>query len=167
MSDSFIVCFELICFLCQNSCLFLFHLLLCLLSLLSSLSFVSFLDSFYFHFPSLVITPPTPMSPVHLSPVQTEMCVYSDVFLCKLPAVLRCVTALLAVTVEGEEAAGVGEETEESRTPRSSSSSSPFSSALRSSSSPSYSSSLLSTGFLLFYTLAMALLYTLYCHLLA
>ncbi|XP_049423975.1 leucine-rich repeat and calponin homology domain-containing protein 4 isoform X1 [Epinephelus fuscoguttatus] len=82
---------------------------------------------------------------------ETDMCVSSDVLLCKLPAVLRCVTAVLA-TEEGE--------TAEDQSPRHSSPSSSSSSA--SSSSPS----LLSTDFLLFYCVAMALLYVLYCYLL-
>ncbi|XP_073330863.1 leucine-rich repeat and calponin homology domain-containing protein 4 isoform X1 [Pagrus major] len=77
---------------------------------------------------------------------EMDVCVCSDVLLCKLPAVLRCVTALLAVEV--------GETAEEP-------------SPLHSSpSSPSSSSSLLSTDFLLFYCAAMALLYVLYCYLL-
>ncbi|XP_041738206.2 leucine-rich repeat and calponin homology domain-containing protein 4 isoform X1 [Coregonus clupeaformis] len=33
---------------------------------------------------------------------ETEVCVFSDVFLCKLPAVLRCVEALVKCEVEGE-----------------------------------------------------------------
>ncbi|KAG8006330.1 Leucine-rich repeat and calponin-like proteiny domain-containing protein 1 [Nibea albiflora] len=78
---------------------------------------------------------------------ETDVCVCSDVLLCKLPAVLRCVTALLAVEV-GEPA--------EDQSPRLSSPSS----------SSSSSSSLLSTDFLLFYCAAMALLYVLYCYLL-
>lgn len=78
------------------------------------------------------------------SPVQTEVCVCSDVLLCKLPNVLRCVTALLAV--EGEE----------KDRPR-----------LHSSPEASSSStSLLSADFLLFYCAVMALLYVLYCYLL-
>lgn len=76
---------------------------------------------------------------------QMDVCVCSDVLLCKLPAVLRCVTALLAV---------VGETVEEPPSFHSSPS------------SPSSSSSLLSTDFLLFYCAAMALLYVLYCYLL-
>lgn len=68
----------------------------------------------------------------------------SDVLLCKLPATLRCVAALLAVK---------GEEPVEDGPPRHSSPSS----------SPS---SPLSTDFLLFYCVAMALLYILYCYLL-
>ncbi|KAM4612268.1 leucine-rich repeat and calponin homology domain-containing protein 4 isoform 2-T2 [Polymixia lowei] len=83
---------------------------------------------------------------------ETEVCVCSDVFLCKLPAVLRCVTALLAT------AAGPGEGEAGETTCHS-----PSMSSLSSSSS---SSSPLSTGFLLFYCLAMALLYALYCYLL-
>lgn len=75
--------------------------------------------------------------------VQTDVCACSDVLLCKLPAVLRCVTALLAV--EGEAVA-------EDPLPRCS--------------SPLSSSSLLSTDFLLFYCAAMALLYIFYCYLL-
>ncbi|XP_034413132.1 leucine-rich repeat and calponin homology domain-containing protein 4 isoform X2 [Cyclopterus lumpus] len=79
-----------------------------------------------------------------LGVTETGMCACSDVLLCKLPAVLRCVTALLA--------AGWGE-TAEDRSPRHS--------------SPSWSSSSpLSTDFLLFYCAAMALLYVLYCYLL-
>nr|XP_033962020.1 leucine-rich repeat and calponin homology domain-containing protein 4 isoform X3 [Pseudochaenichthys georgianus] len=78
---------------------------------------------------------------------ERDVCVCSDVLLCKLPAVLRCVRALLA--------AGGGE-TGEDQSPRHSSPSSP---------SPS-SSSLLSTDFLLFYCAVMALLYVLYCYLL-
>ncbi|KAF7657184.1 hypothetical protein LDENG_00030670 [Lucifuga dentata] len=81
---------------------------------------------------------------------ETEVCVCSDVLLCKLPAVLRCVTALLAVG---------GGETVEDQPPRRSSSSSP--------SSSSSSSSLLSTDFLLFYCVAMTLLYALYCYVLS
>ncbi|KAL7375923.1 hypothetical protein ABVT39_026694 [Epinephelus coioides] len=81
---------------------------------------------------------------------ETDMCVSSDVLLCKLPAVLRCVTAVLA-TEEGE--------TAEDQSPRHSSPSSSSSSA------SSSSSSLLSTDFLLFYCVAMALLYVLYCYL--
>ncbi|XP_030018017.1 leucine-rich repeat and calponin homology domain-containing protein 4 isoform X2 [Sphaeramia orbicularis] len=77
---------------------------------------------------------------------EMDMCVCSDVLLCKLPAVLRCVTALLALQV-GEPA--------EDRSPRPS--------PPPPSSSPS---SLLSTDFLLFYCVAMALLYVLYCYLL-
>lgn len=76
------------------------------------------------------------------SPVQTEVCVCSDVLLCKLPNVLRCVTALLAV--EG------GEKDRSHSSPEASSS----------------STSLLSADFLLFYCAAMALLYVLYCYLL-
>ncbi|XP_044040697.1 leucine-rich repeat and calponin homology domain-containing protein 4 isoform X1 [Siniperca chuatsi] len=79
---------------------------------------------------------------------ETDMCVCSDVLLCKLPSVLRCVTALLVV--EGGEMA-------EDQSPRHSSPSS----------SSSSSSSLLSTDFLLFYCAAMALLYVLYCYLLS
>ncbi|XP_039996210.1 leucine-rich repeat and calponin homology domain-containing protein 4 isoform X2 [Xiphias gladius] len=79
---------------------------------------------------------------------ETDVCVCSDVLLCKLPAVLRCVTALLAVERGGME---------EDHSPCHSSPSS----------SSSLSSSLLSTDFLLFYCVAMALLYVLYCYLLA
>lgn len=68
--------------------------------------------------------------------VQPEMCVCSDVLLCKLPAVLRCVAALLAVEPEEDRA------------------------------SPASSSSLLSADFLLFYCSVMALLYAIYCYLL-
>ncbi|KAK9524386.1 hypothetical protein VZT92_016784 [Zoarces viviparus] len=75
---------------------------------------------------------------------ETDMCACSDVLLCKLPAVLRCVTALLPTR---------GGEPGEDRSPRHS--------------SPSWSSSsLLSADFLLFYSAAMALLYVLYCYLL-
>ena len=83
------------------------------------------------------------------SPVQTEVCVCSDVLLCKLPAVLRCVTALLAV-----EAGETAEDTP------------PNHSSPASSSSSSSPSSLLSTDFLLFYCAVMALLYIIYCYLL-
>lgn len=83
--------------------------------------------------------------PLCVCPVQKDVCVCSDVLLCKLPAVLRCVTALLAV--EG----GVMAE-DQSRRHSSPSSPSP--------------SSLLSTDFLLFYCAAMAMLYVLYCYLL-
>ncbi|XP_062300337.1 leucine-rich repeat and calponin homology domain-containing protein 4 isoform X1 [Scomber scombrus] len=77
---------------------------------------------------------------------EKDMCVCSDVLLCKLPAVLRCVTALLA-TEQG------GAVEEKSPCHSSPSSSSSF-------------SSLLSTDFLLFYCVAMVLLYVLYCYLL-
>ncbi|XP_035531601.1 leucine-rich repeat and calponin homology domain-containing protein 4 [Morone saxatilis] len=76
---------------------------------------------------------------------EMDVCVCSDVLLCKLPAVLRCVTALLAAE---------GGETAEDHSPR------------HSSPSPSSSSSPLSTDFLLFYCAVMALLYVLYCYLL-
>lgn len=79
---------------------------------------------------------------------ETEVCVCSDVLLCKLPTVLRCVTALLATEV-GEMA--------DDRSPNHSS---------PASSSSSSSTSLLSTDFLLFYCAAMALLYVLSCYLL-
>ncbi|XP_070295797.1 LOW QUALITY PROTEIN: leucine-rich repeat and calponin homology domain-containing protein 4 [Salvelinus sp. IW2-2015] len=65
---------------------------------------------------------------------ETEVCVLSDVYLCKLPAVLRCVEALVKCEVEGD---------------------TPYSPC----------SSLLSEGFLIFYSLVMILLYTLYYHL--
>ncbi|KAI3375864.1 hypothetical protein L3Q82_004140 [Scortum barcoo] len=78
---------------------------------------------------------------------EMDMCASSDVLLCKLPAVLRCVAALLAMEVG---------ETAEDQSPRHSSPSS----------SSSSSSSLLSTDFLFFYCAAMALLYVLYCYLL-
>ncbi|KAM7365966.1 hypothetical protein PAMP_015441 [Pampus punctatissimus] len=78
---------------------------------------------------------------------ETDMCVCSDVLLSKLPAVLRCVTALLA--------AGGATDTVEEKSPRHSSSS-----------SSSSFSSLLSTDFLFFYCASMALLYVLYCYLL-
>ncbi|XP_072231934.1 leucine-rich repeat and calponin homology domain-containing protein 4 isoform X2 [Leuresthes tenuis] len=80
---------------------------------------------------------------------ETEVCVSSDVLLCKLPAVLRCVTALLAV-----EAGETAEDTP------------PNHSSPASSSSSSSPSSLLSTDFLLFYCAVMALLYIIYCYLL-
>uniref|UniRef100_A0A3Q3X795 Calponin-homology (CH) domain-containing protein n=1 Tax=Mola mola TaxID=94237 RepID=A0A3Q3X795_MOLML len=73
---------------------------------------------------------------------EMDLCVCSDVLLCKLPAVQRCVTALLAVG---------SEEAVEKQSPRHS--------------SPSSSSSLLTTDFLLFYCAAMALFYILYCYL--
>lgn len=78
-----------------------------------------------------------------MCPVQMDVCVCSDVLLCKLPAVLRCVTALLAIKAE---------ESAEDQLSRHS--------------SPPSVSSLLSTDFLLFYCAAMALLYVLYCYLL-
>ncbi|KAM9717280.1 leucine-rich repeat and calponin homology domain-containing protein 4-like [Menidia menidia] len=78
---------------------------------------------------------------------ETEVCAFSDVLVCKLPAVLRCVTALLAV-----EAGQTAEDTP----PSSPSAAPPSSSSL----------SLLSIDFLLFYCAAMALLYTVYCYLL-
>uniref|UniRef100_A0A8C4HR61 Disease resistance R13L4/SHOC-2-like LRR domain-containing protein n=1 Tax=Dicentrarchus labrax TaxID=13489 RepID=A0A8C4HR61_DICLA len=89
---------------------------------------------------------PRSVSIIHIpSPAVTDVCVCSDVLLCKLPAVLRCVTALLAAE---------GGETAEDHSPR------------HSSPSPSSSSSPLSTDFLLFYCAVMALLYILYCYLL-
>lgn len=78
---------------------------------------------------------------------ETDVCVCSDVLLCKLPAVSRCVAALLDVGERGE--------TAEERSP-----------CRSSPSSSSSSSSLLSTDFLFFYCAAMALLYVLYCYLL-
>ncbi|KAG7497251.1 leucine-rich repeat and calponin-likey domain-containing protein 4 isoform X1 [Solea senegalensis] len=84
---------------------------------------------------------------------EMDMCVCSDVLLCKLPAVLRCVTALSAAA----STAAVGEMAEDGGSVRRPSPSS-------SSSSPS--SSLLSSDFLFFYCAAMALLYVLYCYLL-
>ncbi|XP_030579109.1 leucine-rich repeat and calponin homology domain-containing protein 4 isoform X2 [Archocentrus centrarchus] len=77
---------------------------------------------------------------------ETEVCMCSDVLLCKLPNVLRCVTALLAM--EGEEMVK----------DQSHCHSSPAASSL--------STSLLSADFLLFYCAAMALLYILCCYLL-
>ncbi|KAM6909067.1 leucine-rich repeat and calponin homology domain-containing protein 4 [Xenentodon cancila] len=79
---------------------------------------------------------------------ESELCVCSDVLLCKLPAVLRCVTALLAVEVGGT----VEESPAHQSSPSSLSSSSP--------------SSPLSADFLLFYCVVMALLYVIYCCLL-
>ncbi|KAL0188502.1 hypothetical protein M9458_015601 [Cirrhinus mrigala] len=74
-----------------------------------------------------------------------ELCLASDILCSKLPAVHRCVTALLAI-------AGGEEEVNEDN----------------SGTSPSVSpSSPFSTGFLLFYSLLMALLYLFYCHLIA
>ncbi|XP_056298149.1 leucine-rich repeat and calponin homology domain-containing protein 4 isoform X2 [Pseudoliparis swirei] len=75
---------------------------------------------------------------------EADVCACSDVLLCKLPAVLRCVEALPAAA----------EDRSSSSSPR------------HASPSWSSSSSPLSTGFLLFYCAAMALLYGLYCYLL-
>lgn len=75
---------------------------------------------------------------------EMELCLASDILRSKLPAVLRCVTGLLAK-------AGDEEVTEDKNT------TSPFVSP----------SSPFSTGFLLFYSLLMALLYLLYCNLIA
>ncbi|XP_029939798.1 leucine-rich repeat and calponin homology domain-containing protein 4 isoform X2 [Salarias fasciatus] len=83
-----------------------------------------------------------------LGVTETEVCVCSDVLLCNVPAVLRCVTALLTVESGGT----LGDEDK-----------SPHPSLPASSSS---SSSPLSTDFLLFYCAAMVLLYILYCYLL-
>ncbi|XP_030635537.1 leucine-rich repeat and calponin homology domain-containing protein 4 [Chanos chanos] len=70
---------------------------------------------------------------------EMELCVVSDVLCCRLSAVQRCVEALLLLGGDG-----AAEEVErDSRSP------------------------LLPTGFLLFYCVIMALLYLLYCHLLA
>ncbi|XP_014831628.1 PREDICTED: leucine-rich repeat and calponin homology domain-containing protein 4-like [Poecilia mexicana] len=74
---------------------------------------------------------------------ESEVCVCSDVLLCKLPSVLRCVTALLAVEEEC-----------------------PTHHWAPASSTSSSSSSLLSPDFLLFYCCVMALLYAAYCCLL-
>ncbi|XP_016144555.1 leucine-rich repeat and calponin homology domain-containing protein 4 isoform X1 [Sinocyclocheilus grahami] len=76
---------------------------------------------------------------------EMELCLASDILCSKLPAVHRCVTALLAI-------AGGEEEVNEDNcgTSPSVSPSSPF-----------------STSFLLFYSLLMALLYLFYCHLIA
>lgn len=78
---------------------------------------------------------------VCLSLSQMELCLASDILCSKLPAVHRCATALLAI------AGGEKEEVNEDKngTSPSVSPSSPF-----------------STGFLLFYSLLMALLYMLY-----
>ncbi|KAK7170030.1 hypothetical protein R3I94_000312 [Phoxinus phoxinus] len=74
---------------------------------------------------------------------EMELCLASDVLCSKIPAVHRCATALLAI--EEEE---VNED--------------------KNATSPSVSpSSPLSSGFLLFYSLLMALLYLLYCQLIA
>ncbi|XP_053272018.1 leucine-rich repeat and calponin homology domain-containing protein 4 isoform X1 [Pleuronectes platessa] len=80
---------------------------------------------------------------------ETDVCAYSDVLLCKLPVVLRCVAALLAA-----DGGGMAEDH------------SPCHSSPSSSSPSSSSSSLLSTDFLLFYCAVMALLYVFYCYLL-
>ncbi|XP_042616755.1 leucine-rich repeat and calponin homology domain-containing protein 4-like isoform X3 [Cyprinus carpio] len=72
---------------------------------------------------------------------EMELCLASDILCRKLPAVHRCVTALLAI-------AGGEEEVNEDNT----------------GTSPSVSpTSPFSTGFLLFYSLLMALLYLFYC----
>uniref|UniRef100_A0A1A8HKL6 Leucine-rich repeats and calponin homology (CH) domain containing 4 n=1 Tax=Nothobranchius korthausae TaxID=1143690 RepID=A0A1A8HKL6_9TELE len=76
---------------------------------------------------------------------ETKVCVCSDVLLCKLPAVLRCVKALLATEVA-----------EHHPRPRSSSASLP---------PPSSPTSLLSKDFLLFYCVTMMLLHAIYCYL--
>ncbi|XP_051554251.1 leucine-rich repeat and calponin homology domain-containing protein 4 isoform X1 [Myxocyprinus asiaticus] len=76
---------------------------------------------------------------------EMELCLASDILCSKLPAVQRCVKALLAK-------AGGEEEVKEDEN----------------STSPSVSPAVtFSTGFLLFYSLLMALLYLLYCHLIA
>ncbi|XP_016307268.1 leucine-rich repeat and calponin homology domain-containing protein 3-like isoform X3 [Sinocyclocheilus anshuiensis] len=76
---------------------------------------------------------------------EMELCLASDILCSKLPAVRRCVTALLAI-------AGGEEEVNEDN----------------SGTSPSVSpASPFSTGFLLFYSLLMALLYLFYCRLIA
>ncbi|XP_055067376.2 leucine-rich repeat and calponin homology domain-containing protein 4 isoform X1 [Misgurnus anguillicaudatus] len=74
---------------------------------------------------------------------EMDLCLASDILCSKLPAVHRCVKALLAKT-------GGDEEVEEDKNSTSASPSSPF-----------------STGFLLFYSILMALLYLLYCSLIA
>uniref|UniRef100_A0A1A8PH77 Leucine-rich repeats and calponin homology (CH) domain containing 4 n=1 Tax=Nothobranchius rachovii TaxID=451742 RepID=A0A1A8PH77_9TELE len=76
---------------------------------------------------------------------ETKVCVCSDVLLCKLPAVLRCVKALLATEVA-----------EHHPRARSSSASLP---------PPSSPTSLLSKDFLLFYCVTMMLLHVIYCYL--
>ncbi|KAM6949592.1 leucine-rich repeat and calponin homology domain-containing protein 4 [Aplochiton taeniatus] len=82
---------------------------------------------------------------------ETEVCMSSDILLCKLSAVLRCVAALLAIAGREEKEEGQHKcPPQQQQTSPCSSSSSPF-----------------STGFLLFYCLAMALLYTLYYQLTA
>ncbi|KAJ8008024.1 hypothetical protein DPEC_G00100440 [Dallia pectoralis] len=75
---------------------------------------------------------------------ETEMCVSSDVFLCQLPAVLRCVSALVRCEVEGEAPGEAPADSVDLLNPR---------------------PSLLSEGFLVFYCLAMSLIYILYCQL--
>lgn len=80
-----------------------------------------------------------------LSLSQTEVSVCSDVFLCKLPAVLRCVAALMKYE---------GEAKGETRTAQTVDPHTP-------------DLSLVSEGFPVFYCLAMALIYTLYYQLVA
>ncbi|XP_051989580.1 leucine-rich repeat and calponin homology domain-containing protein 4-like isoform X1 [Xyrauchen texanus] len=75
---------------------------------------------------------------------EMELCLASDILCSKLPAVQRCVKALLA------KAGGEDEVIEDEN-----------------STSPSVSPAITSTGFMLFYSLLMALLYLLYCHLIA
>ncbi|XP_016430994.1 leucine-rich repeat and calponin homology domain-containing protein 4 isoform X3 [Sinocyclocheilus rhinocerous] len=76
---------------------------------------------------------------------EMELCLASDILCSKLPAVRRCVTALLAIAGGEEEVNEDNSDTSPSVSPAS-----PF-----------------STGFLLFYSLLMALLYLFYCHLIA
>ncbi|XP_059891714.1 DISP complex protein LRCH3 isoform X3 [Gadus macrocephalus] len=91
---------------------------------------------------------------------ETEVCVCSDVFLCKLPAVLRSVAAMLAAAAR-QEGGGLEEEEGEGERPEPADGA-----AALPSSSPSGCSSpppsLLSPGFLLFYCLLMVALYALY-----
>ncbi|XP_076145296.1 leucine-rich repeat and calponin homology domain-containing protein 4 isoform X1 [Alosa pseudoharengus] len=84
---------------------------------------------------------------------EAEVCIASDVLCCRLPAVMRTVRALLAV--EGVESEA---DHKEKANPSSVCPTSPTSQA-----TPLQ----LPSGFLLFYCLAMALLYALYCHLTA
>ncbi|KAG5260924.1 hypothetical protein AALO_G00298050 [Alosa alosa] len=84
---------------------------------------------------------------------EAEVCIASDVLCCRLPAVMRTVRALLAV--EGVESEA---DHKEKANPASVCPTSPSSQA-----TPLQ----LPSGFLLFYCLAMALLYALYCHLTA
>ncbi|KAL2079441.1 hypothetical protein ACEWY4_025185 [Coilia grayii] len=88
---------------------------------------------------------------------EAEVCIASDVLCCRLPAVMRSVRALLAA--QGQE---LGEEPVEKE--EGSKDSGSLSSPAPSVPAPPLG---LPSGFLLFYCLAMALLYVLYCHLTA